>query len=118
MGTPCTNREKEKGCVTETDKNGKKECLKKGTTEKCSQSGGVPKISNRYKINYLNLKNNYQKGGNGQWPSEETSSSDQTSSEQETASEPEIFESSDGLKWTNEVSRDTYNSLEKKNRST
>ena len=109
IDTPCTDREVKKGCVTKTNKkNGKEACFKKGTNEKCSQSGGVPKISNRYKINYLNLKNNYQKGGNGNG-SEETSSSDQTSSEQETASEP-----SDGLKWTNEVSRDTYNFLKDK----
>lgn len=113
--SPCNSEQEKMGCKTIYEDNGdSKGCfLKKNTNIKCPKnpprsrlnyeiSGGAPKISNRYRINYLNSKNNYQKGG--------VHSSDH----QETPSEQEIFESNDRLKWTNKQSKEKYDFLLKK----
>lgn len=123
--SPCNSEQEKMGCKTIYEDNGdSKGCfLKKNTNIKCpkkpprsrlnyEKSGGAPIISNRYRINYLNSKNNYQKGGVHS-PDHQETPSEQTSSDLEevSSSEQEIFESSDGLKWTNEQSKQKYDFL-------
>ena len=88
--SPCNSDQKRIGCETIYLRNGEvKGCYFEGTNDECHSkkklvkagvhTGGAPKISNRYRINYLNSKNNYQKGGVHSQDHQETSS-EQTSS--------------------------------------
>lgn len=123
--SPCNSEQEKMGCKTIYKDNGdSKGCfLKKNTNIKCpknpprsrlnyEKSGGAPKISNRYRINYLNSKNNYQKGGVHS-PDHQETSSEQTSSEsvEETSSEQTPSESSKVLEWTNKQSKQKYDFL-------
>lgn len=99
---PCKKEQENTGCETKYDAKGEvKGCFIEGTENKCPPSGvtsgGGPKISNRYRINYLNSKNNYQKGGDSH-----------ASDHQE---ETIFFKSTDKLKWTNEQSKVKYDFL-------
>lgn len=72
----CTESEEERGCET---KQNKCVCPSK------KQSGGVPKISQRYQIEYFKLKGGGKKD--------------------------KKIKSSDDLEWTNQISRDKYDYL-------
>ena len=94
MSPTCTDEQKKKGCVTIINNGDVIGCYENDQETKC-QTGGAPKISNKYKIKYLNSKNKYQKGG--------APSSGNTKSK-------------DSINWSNEQSQIKYDYLITKSR--